>query len=56
MLDLSDPFSGTYSIGISPEAVDVTAMRVRGALELADTPEPFDEAVERASLRPSAEW
>ena len=56
MLDLSDPFSGTYSIDISPEAVDVAAMRVRGALELANTPEPFDEAVERASLRPSIEW
>ena len=56
MLDLSDPFSGTYSIDISPEAVDVAAMRVRGALELADTPEPFDEAVDRASIRPSIEW
>lgn len=56
MLDLSDPFSGTYSIDISPEAVDVAAMRVRGALELADTPEPFDDAIERASIRPSVPW
>ena len=56
MSDLSDPFSGTYSIDISPEAVDVAAMRVRGALELADTPEPFDDAIERASIRPSVDW
>ena len=48
MIDLSDPFSGTYSIDISPEAVGVAAIRVRGALEQAD------EAVDRASTRPSS--
>ena len=47
-------FSGAYSIyALGPEAVDVAANRVRGALALATTVEPLDAAVEDSAIRPA---
>ncbi|KAL3894314.1 MAG: hypothetical protein SGPRY_013843 [Prymnesium sp.] len=56
MSDLSDPFSGAYTItDLGPEAVDVAYTRARGALALSNMVEPLDATVDDSAIRPAME-
>jgi len=54
MIDLADPFAGgTYAITLGSDLVQVASRRVRSALILANTVEPFDADIESSSIRPA---